>query len=702
MLSTLLHDTLRSRHMSSDAAAGLWPYVYQVMESPFTDAVLKKRLRVSLAVMTYWCRENHLYTSEDEEHRRNIEDLVNNLKSPTYVESQNFVSDQSATTVVDMVISTVEEVEKNSPAPAASPKDLPSAMLFALLSHQRGTKDQAAAWESVVDTLIADMPDLESKKRKLQSMNPLKSNKKKTVSGSSSSSFKTTVDDAAIPDSITAVKTSFMGTKFHPAPAIAPIFTEERMKVVRRVFPEKILAIPTNSVDFNALIDDMRMRLQAGPAITYVVDRRRNHSRKSKSKKWNAFGSVRDKADSVKAVYSPSASATVQESNAYKGALEVLAVLEGRFKYYVEKGGIRAESAKLDKSGLSTTVITAADLAVDLPTALFVVLATLEFSSRKAFTLGAQQQGGLNPALQYMLHDLEKEEHKHLVSWPLVFHVYPNESTVARLTVPQRVRILDLWMQYMPLLARFLKEQWRRGVDECATRLMLVPRHQEDNGKGNVVDSDGWNRVSGAWNNALRFIRLLTNDHHPMSGRVLFKVLKLTAGDQMQWAEQDGEKGVDVDTEIFRSLVAPDFKEKDKSQEVTVHDHPSLVVDTKPQSADVTLPLKMTDCVITEAECGMKPLSSSEAPQVQDAWLPWDGLPDSGKTTDQMHNLKARIHQLCEIHSVPTHKWLGYAKARTEDSVKVHVPMICGVAVGPLSTATAQALKEMGFAGSKP
>lgn len=330
-----------------------------------------------------------------------------------------------------------------------------------------------------------------------------------------------------------------MGTKFHPAPVIASIFTEERMNVVRRVFSDKIVAIPTNSVDFNAFVENLRIRLQAGPAITYVVDRRRHHSRKSKPNT-----NSRDKADSVKAIYSPSAPASVRKSNAYKGAIQVLAILEGRLKQYVEKGGIRAECAKLDKSGLSTTVITAVDLAADLPTALFVVLATLEFSSRKAFTLGAQQQGGLNPALQYMLHDLEKDEHKHLVSWPLVFHVYPNASTVDRLTASQKAQTLDQWMQYMPLLARFLKEQWKRGVDKCATRLMLVPRHsyEEDSRLSKVVDSDGWNRVSGAWNNALRFIRLLVDDQHPMSGRVLFKVLKLTAGDQMQWALINGEK----------------------------------------------------------------------------------------------------------------------------------------------------------------
>jgi hypothetical protein len=684
--------------MSSDVAAGLWPYINQVMESPFTDAVLKQRLRVSLAAMTYWCRMNAMYQCEDEEHRLNIEDLINDLKSPTHYESVNSVVEQSATTVVDMGISTVDEEVKNSPASAASRNDLPSAVLSALLLNQRGTKEQATAWQSLVDILIADMPDLGNKKRKLQTMNPLKSNKKKTVSSSS---------NLVIPDSVTAVNSYFMGTKFHPAPAIASVFTVERMKVLQLVFSDKIVKIPKNSVDFNALVEDLRVRLQAGPAIMYVVDRRRNHSRKSKPHARTGATSDRDKADSVKAVYSPSASASVQESDAYKSALQVLAILEGRLKHYIEKGGIRAEAAKLDKSGLSTTVITAADLAADLPTALFVVLATLEFSSRKAFTLEAQQQGGLNPALQYMLRDLEKEEHKHLVSWPLVFHVYPNESTVARLTTPQKVQILDQWMQYMPLLARFLKEQWKRGVDKSATRLMLVPRRlkQENNKGNNGVDSDGWNRVSGAWNNALRFIRLLMNDSHPMSGRVLFKVLKLTAGDQMQWAEMDGGKGVDMDTEVFRSLVAPGFVDKKgNSKDVVVEDNTDMVTAGESQSADISPQLKIAECVITVAECDTETQSTSVATSssVQDAWFPWDGLLDSGKSIDQMHHLTTRIHQLCDLHSVPIHKWLGYAKARTEDSVKIHLPMICGVAVGPLSSATAQALKEMGFAGSKP
>ena len=698
MLSTLLYNTLQSRHMSADAAAGLWPHIHNLMESPFTDAVLKQRLCACLAAMTYWyraqsCDHSECYNHEfktAEEHIRSIEDLVKDLKSPTYVVEMRSSIDAEISRDEEEMTSNAAVADTAAAATAVCSENLPSAIRSALLSHQSGTKDQAVAWDLFVDTLIAEVPDLVSKKRRLHSMNPLKRYQNKTASKAL----------VAIPDSIPADKSSFMGTKFHPAPAIAPIFTVDRMAVLHNVFPEKFLTVPTHAVAFNALVEDLRTRLQAGPAIKFVVDRKRNHSRKSKKSTTN-----RDKANSVKAVYSPSASSSMQDSNAYKGAIQVLAVLEGRLKQYLEKGGIRAECASLDKSGLATIAIEPADLVADVPTALFVVMATLEFSSRKAFTIKGQQQGGLNPALQYMLHDLEK--HKQLVSWNLIFLIYPNESTVEHLQTAQKVEYLDKWMGYMPLLARFLKEQWKNGVYKCAKRLMLVPRR----GGNAVVDSDGWNRVAGAWNNALRFIRLLSVQQdvvevgHPMAGRVLFKVLKLTAGDQKQWAEIEG-KGVDMDAEVFRSLVAPDLV--DTSHLTALQANLSLSESSCEDGASGASVIKgavsetpIADFTTVEDMDVPSSISSAAAASAPEAWLPWDGLLESEKSTDQMHFLTTRIEQLCALHSIPTHKWLGGpAKSRTEDSVKVHVPMICGVAVGPLSPTAAQYLKDSGFAGS--
>ena len=681
--------------MAVDAAAGLWPHIHNLMESPFTDAVLKQRLCACLAAMTYWYRR--CYRDEDEtaeEHICSIEDLVKDLKSPTYVVEMRSSTDAEMSRDEEEKTSNAAVADTAAAATTVCLEDLPSVIRSALLPNQSGTKDQAVAWDLFVDTLIAEVPDLVGKKRRLQSMNPLKRYEKKTGSKAL----------VAIPDSIPADKSSFMGTKFHPAPAIAPIFTVDRMAVLHNVFPEKLLTVPTHAVAFNALVEDLRTRLQAGPAIKFVVDRKRNHSRKSKKST-----TVRDKANSVKAVYSPSASSSMQDSNAYKGAIQVLAVLEGRLKQYIEKGGIRAECASLDKSGLVTTAIEPADLVADVPTALFVVLAALEFSSRKAFTITAQQQGGLNSALQYMLHDLEK--HKQLVSWNLIFLVYPNESTVEHLQTAQKVEYLDKWMGYMPLLARFLKEQWKNGVHKCAKRLMLVPRRRSNASRSNaVVDSDGWNRVAGAWNNALRFIRLLSVQQdvfevgHPMAGRVLFKVLKLTAGDQMQWAKTDA-KGVDMDAEVFRSLVAPDLV--DTSHLTALQANLSLSDPSCENRASgesvITGAVSETPIAdfATVEDMDVPSSISPAAVSAPEAWLPWDGLLESGKSTDQMHFLTARIEQLCALHSVPTHKWLGGpAKSRTEDSVKVHVPMICGVAVGPLSPAAAQHLKDSGFAGS--
>ena len=467
-------------------------------------------------------------------------------------------------------------------------------------------------------------PAAQGKKRRLIRMNPGKlhpSNKKNKRTANKE------VEQPKAEETPAFLHSTFMPTRFHKPPPLAPIFSDSRMLVMRTVFPEQDdVRVPQTSVEYSALLERMRNRLSAGPALRFVVERKRNHARKEKQ-----YRGTLDKANSLRAVYKPQAVADKQATPEYARALKLLGVLEGRFHQYVLRGGMRAEAAQLDKSGLAAVAITKQDLAVDIPTSVFVVLATLEFSARKAFTLEKQQQGALNPALQSILREA-LEAHSKQVHWPIVFHVYPNAGNVARLTSAQKESVMAQWTGYQSLLARFLQTQWTLGVRNCASRRMLVPA------AGGSVDSDGWNRVAGAWNNSIRFVRLLAPEmpNHPLHTRTLFKCLKLTAGDQLQWAAQAG-KNEDPDTHIFAELV----KE----------------------------------------------------------WLPWNGLAESDKPVE---GLRARIEKLCAAQNVPVHRWLGSAEARKIDEMKVHGPMICGVAVPSWVTQEqANVLKAARFAGAK-
>jgi len=101
----------------------------------------------------------------------------------------------------------------------------------------------------------------------------------------------------------------------------------------------------------------------------------------------------------------------------------------------------------------------------------------------------------------------------------------------------------------MKLMSVFFSEQWELGVKDCAKKMMMVPRSGTTS-----IHVNAWNACAGAWGNLLRFIRIIGTklDYKPLQ---LFKVLKLTAGDQMCWADNSGS-GVDKDTLVFDNLTS--------------------------------------------------------------------------------------------------------------------------------------------------
>ena len=183
----------------------------------------------------------------------------------------------------------------------------------------------------------------------------------------------------------------------------------------------------------------------------------------------------------------------------------------------------------------------------DTNTLIWCLLFKSELDARKAFTLNAQIQGGLNPILKEFLEKvLERSKN---TDWSLICSLYPMEKYVRKLSKEKQVKLLRKWNHSIYGMKHFLTLQWEKGVDKCAQRGWLVPWR----GLELAINTSGWNSAAGAWNNAIRHIRVLSEvlNEPPM---FIFSVPKLTAGDQAIWASYTGMK-VDPKVEVIKELV---------------------------------------------------------------------------------------------------------------------------------------------------
>ncbi|AYV77820.1 MAG: hypothetical protein Edafosvirus1_151 [Edafosvirus sp.] len=390
------------------------------------------------------------------------------------------------------------------------------------------------------------------------------------------------------------LRESFMGTKMSYRLPMNQIFSNKRVVIIREILEanEDKFVIPQNELEYIQLVEKLRRILQAGDIVSYK-EQKRNHKRPKKLNR-----NSRDKKNSYIALYKEKKFSerheipkNIRNNKKYTEALNILGILEGRLKniFYPL---LKATCASLDKSGLATLCIKEDDLKADLNTSIWIVQQISELSVRKEFTIEKQQQGGLNVHMQWMFDNiLMKSE---TTRWDLVAYIHPIKSVLEKCKKEHLQTIQEHWMMYLPLLAQFLQKQWTIGVNKCVDRNMMVPMRQRHvqtpempilepdevyiaeeghivNTKTGetknivlksptveeVVDSTGWNLISGSWNNAIRQARGIWNALE-MPHQSLFKCLKLTAGDQMKWAEVAG-KGTDADTEVFKTLVKKDI-----------------------------------------------------------------------------------------------------------------------------------------------
>jgi hypothetical protein len=170
-------------------------------------------------------------------------------------------------------------------------------------------------------------------------------------------------------------------------------------------------------------------------------------------------------------------------------------------------------------------------------------------------------------------------------------------------------------LSWLKLFASVFKEQWTLGVDKCVGKNMMVPRRGTTE-----INVNAWTACAGAWGNLTRYIRLI-GTHLNKEPVQLFKVLKLTAGDQMKWAESAG-KSTDLDCEVFKSLT----------------------------------------------------LGGLGGQQI----MPWDGLEKSRADFVTM------VENACKSHGVEPCKWLGGPVERNAQN-RSDVVSVCGIVVDPKS-----------------
>jgi hypothetical protein len=341
----------------------------------------------------------------------------------------------------------------------------------------------------------------------------------------------------------------WMKEQFHRAPPM-DFLTEKRWKIIQHVFP--ISNKPTNLLELQVLIQTLKETLGNPEFQGLKVDRKRNHERKTKKGLFEGYSShnLPDKKNTLKAYHKrisenqrkKTLPSHLHSWNIYDSAMNVLDILVGRLQNFTP-AAVRTDAAVWDKKGLLEKLATPEILSKDLLTSIFVTLQACELSRRKEFTLEKQQQGGLNEHTAFLFKLLQ--EHK-TTNWDFITLVYPIGYVMDRTSLQWTERMLCEWKLVFNELIPFMKCIWESGAKECSARNMMVPK------KGKGVNSTGWNAAVGAWNNAVRQYRACCK-HLNTKPLPVFKCLKLTAGDQMQWAENEG-KGVHEDAEVFKWL----------------------------------------------------------------------------------------------------------------------------------------------------
>lgn len=380
----------------------------------------------------------------------------------------------------------------------------------------------------------------------------------------------------------------FAEGRFHPPPSMHDIITAERKEKLIKICASLKIVFPKKFDILNVtnLVSELEEKLfVANP--TYMVDTKRKHNNST------------DKKHTFKAKYSLVATdeerktlpKSLRSNKTYIDTIKLLGLLRGRLKNMFLPA-VSASALVIDKTGLAMFD----EASKDSATEALAVLLMASMSYQKLFTIESQMHGGIDRWLKAYLDLLVAERHD-TTDFGRIFRIVPSPRTISLTSVSELEKIYSYVLSWLKLFASVFKEQWKLGVDKCVGKNMMVPRTGTTE-----INVNAWIACAGAWGNLTRYVRLIgsyLNKEHVQ----LFKVLKLTAGDQMQWAERAG-KSTDSDCDVFKGL--------------TLGLHGKQI-------------------------------------------MPWDGLEKS------IHDFVETVEKICTIYKVEHRKWLGGPVERTCD-----------------------------------
>lgn len=209
----------------------------------------------------------------------------------------------------------------------------------------------------------------------------------------------------------------------------------------------------------------------------------------------------------------------------------------------LREAAVRHELVLVGKAGLSAR-LTPEDFAGDLPSAAFVAYYAARTKLRSEFTIQGQQR----PFDALAAELLALCEDSPTASWWAIAHVFPRADVLARLTDPQRGRLLGVWFDLLQMIAERLDATAARSAIDLET--MIVRRGD---------DSSSWNLLAGAWNRArdhwIALVEAMGMDGL-LDTLLPGKVMRLMAADVAAWHRREGG-AVHPDTLVWRDLPRP-------------------------------------------------------------------------------------------------------------------------------------------------
>jgi hypothetical protein len=330
----------------------------------------------------------------------------------------------------------------------------------------------------------------------------------------------------------------FSNERFHPPPSIHDIITLERKADLAKLCVLLGLELPKywDILNLNTLITNIENKLFLQNPI-YKQDVKRKHN-----------NSV-DKKHTFKAEYQVRASdeqrlglaKTLSNAKTYKYFVKLIGLLKGRL-HNMLLPAVSASALIIDKTGLAMF----GEPSKDPVTQALVVLLMGSMSYQKLFTIESQMHGGLDRWLKAYL-DLVIRDYGTSADFASIFRIIPSPRLVKLVPKPELEYMYNYVVEWLKLFASVFETQWELGVGTCVSRNMKVPRSGTTE-----INVNAWNACAGAWGNLTRYIRLIGQELDKPHMQI-FKVLKMTAGDQMQWAESAG-KSTDPDCEVFKDL----------------------------------------------------------------------------------------------------------------------------------------------------